>query len=458
MDDNCFDRSLSEELDGLPPSDDTAAAVTPWGCALDRITAGLVLTSFTLHFLWLQFLLPAVGVLQLYLGFRTLRTGNRWFRACWIFSICKVSLLYCSILLSASPFLPEGPGGGLLGGLNAASTLLLYACFRQALRRAHRDVGQPQTADPALGALIWYTVLLVLALLLPNLGWWGAVPMLIAFVCIIRSLSRVASDLDQWGYAVPAAAVKVSDHTVSRWWYGTLLVLTLAISFFSCHTFLREQPVSAPPASGVVSDTRGRLADLGFPSELLSQLSADEIQGLGSAVSCSVGDDMAGQPASFCDADTVYVRLDATHVRIYHFFSLRDDVSAFWQNRCGTGSSDLRFSDGVCRLRFTRFGQAREAAVPVEFFQAEGTSWFGQSYTARYAAVRFSYPLLARQRTGYMAFTAETEGSRFLYGIAFDYYRQRIFPLLPYRDLWESRQGDSYQHYTTCEDTQLPMT
>jgi hypothetical protein len=61
MDDNCFDRSLSEELDGLPPSDDTAAAVTPWGCALDRITAGLVLTSFTLHFLWLQFLLPAVG-------------------------------------------------------------------------------------------------------------------------------------------------------------------------------------------------------------------------------------------------------------------------------------------------------------------------------------------------------------------------------------------------------------
>jgi hypothetical protein len=171
-----------------------------------------------------------------------------------------------------------------------------------------------------------------------------------------------------------------------------------------------------------------------------------------------VGDDTAGQPASFCDADTVYVRLDATHVRIYHFFSLRDDVSAFWQNRCGTGSSDLRFSDGVCRLRFTRFGQAREAAVPVEFFQAEGTSWFGQSYTARYAAVRFSYPLLARQRTGYMAFTAETEGSRFLYGIAFDYYRQRIFPLLPYRDLWESRQGDSYQHYTTCEDTQLPMT
>ena len=94
-----FDCTLATSLSQLPPPDEGMDAVTPWRHAMDHVVAGLCLTCFTLNFLGLQYLLPAVGTMELYLGARTLRFANCWFRWFFIISACKGIFLYIDLII-----------------------------------------------------------------------------------------------------------------------------------------------------------------------------------------------------------------------------------------------------------------------------------------------------------------------------------------------------------------------
>ena len=78
---------LSELMGELPPDDEMVKHITPWRAATDRIITGLGLTTITLNFLWLNYLLPLLGTVMLFLGFRSLRKENKWFFLCYVISI-----------------------------------------------------------------------------------------------------------------------------------------------------------------------------------------------------------------------------------------------------------------------------------------------------------------------------------------------------------------------------------
>lgn len=130
--------------------------------SIGRIVLGLCLTCFTLNFACLQYILPAIGTANLYLGFRALRKNNVWFQFGWICSICKVTLLYLSLVLNATPYADIFPVSRTV--LQAAATLLLFAALRQALRQAAAELGQTSQKDPVLWALLWYLLIIFLAL------------------------------------------------------------------------------------------------------------------------------------------------------------------------------------------------------------------------------------------------------------------------------------------------------
>ena len=160
-----FDCTLATDLSQLPPPPSAVNAVTPWRTAIHRIAWGLCLTCFTLQFLYLDYLLPAIGTVALYLGFRALRANNRWFRLSWYASICKVILLYIAYLLAATPFsdalfLPRV----VLSAVTMLTMLLgLWLGLRQVVRP---DSGSPASA---FWALVWYGVLVLLAVVQPDL-------------------------------------------------------------------------------------------------------------------------------------------------------------------------------------------------------------------------------------------------------------------------------------------------
>ena len=87
----------------LPP-EEIVEEVTPWKRAMNRVLVGMALSTVTLNFLLLDTILPAIGVVLMLLGFRSLRCENRWFRSC--FALTPVSYTHLDVYKRQSWTLP----------------------------------------------------------------------------------------------------------------------------------------------------------------------------------------------------------------------------------------------------------------------------------------------------------------------------------------------------------------
>ena len=103
MSPNEFDRSLMEDLSQLPPAPGEVESYTPWRAAMTKILWGMGLTTFRFEFFYLQYILPLLGAALLYLGYRTLRRENRWFRLCWVLSGVLLAVHMATDILTATP-------------------------------------------------------------------------------------------------------------------------------------------------------------------------------------------------------------------------------------------------------------------------------------------------------------------------------------------------------------------
>lgn len=458
---DAFDRELAESLTELPPTPEAVQSVTPWHNAFDRVILGLCLTCFTLNFLHLQYILPAIGTVQLYLGFRALRKNNIWFQFGWICSICKVILLYINLLLNATPY------ANILSAsrtaAQAAATVLLFAALRQALRQAAADLHQTSQKDPVLWALLWYLLIIFLGLFWPEPGWFVGGAVVVAFVRIIRSLVKAAEELDHWGYAVRAAPVKIGTSQFQWLFYGSLLGLILLCGLLFGHIQLTGTPIQQASDSPEAASTRARLLDLGFPREMLDYLPPEELEKLTDASACLFQPNdpdgqwdlqMAGRP--FTTSGTMVYLGDGT-ARFYVLAEYSDGIHLFWQNLAEFRDSGTVRWDGACYLTYQKGGTTYRAAVPViEQVETVDNYFTGPMEETRIRA-RYSFPAGAKERTCLLVCTLRLSdldqsapGSYYYHNCIVNFYRDR-FPLhYPYQ-LFQGGSGQSRDLAQYCQ-------
>lgn len=404
-----FDCNLATTLSELPPSEETVRDVTPWRIAMNRIILGLCLTCFTLNVWYLQYIFPAVGSLLIYFGFRALRQSNRWFRCTWYISICKIIVLYASMVLDATPFADAIPIGWSI--LFIAMNLALFSFFHLGLTQAAREVGQTPHRRPALWAAAWYVVLVLMALFVPNIGWLGVIPMLIAFICIIRSMLCVKEDLENWGYAVRAAPAKIGCGWFSAFYLVSLLLAVLLTAAASNHIAIPSfEQVFEPPET---TSIEANLQDLGFPKDLLARLSDEELLRLKDAYFCSVcrnGDEADAGSKKGTKAirfDTVYVQTAPHTIRVYEFFNFQEDTlrSNFRTMTMLEPARTAQVSDITGGLTWALNGTTYRSQLPISR-QLHESMFFGPSTLS---STIFSYPFFSKDRAGYMAYTSYEE-------------------------------------------------
>ncbi len=415
-----FDTRLAAELGAIPPPDETVSAVMPWREAVRRIVLGLCLTCFTLEIPWLRELLPAVGTVELLLGFRVLRRNGRWFSFTYAISIGRVGLLFLNAALSATPYRHLWLTGRV--ALSIGLTLALLLGFRQALRQAAAQAGQSMPRDPLLWAACWYGALVLLALVCPQPGWLVFLGLAALFICILRSLLQVSGQLAEWGYAVHAAPVRVSAGRLRILLLTGLAVMALALSLLSNHI-----PVKGEPACFSVEETaaaRQQLLKLGFPQPLLDQLPPEELATLSAANICRTSQDR-GDAASL---ESVFLRLGKDRLRVYHFFTLEPaEGLPFLQNHLALQTEDAVAVTGG--LFWLQKGHAMAASLSLA--PRSTVSWFGTPETWQEA--RFSYPLSAGACGGWIAYTCSADGGVLT---AYDFLRitgQSPWTLYPFR-------------------------
>lgn len=285
MDEQDFDALLSRSLPELPPEDIVARTV-PGKKALNRILIGYFLSTFTINGLGLNLILPVIGQILMLLGFRALQHENRWFSACYVFAVLQAFLRFGKLILDTTIFdLPfEDPQIAASAfyialALQVLLTVVSLLCFWRGLRTVQKACGIRSKAIGVLALLAWNLLFCAMALLQMRGQFFGGYTLLfllVSLIIILWMIARQAKALDATGYVLQPAPLRLSDRTL------TLIILAiLAIGctcghlFFSSYT-MDWQTVDST-ASAATSETKSQLAALGFPEDILDDLTPDDL-------------------------------------------------------------------------------------------------------------------------------------------------------------------------------------
>ena len=452
-----LDEMIEQGLGEIVPGEGVVEEVNPWREPIGRIAAGMALTGITLNFLYLQYLLPTLGAALQYLGFRTLRRSGPAFRIAWGLSLVELVWHAVWLMLSASPWRLEGMTAYTLGlagmAVQIARLLLLRAGLRDVCRRAEVE---PQ-GDPLRAAVIWQVLIAVLAFSPLAQSWLAAIPMLIAFVLIIRSLVRVGGSLGGAGYCFVNAPVRVSSG-VMKWGYLLgCFALVLLTSTVVNHPRLDAQPV---PAQGE-GETRQALAALGLPENVLADLSDEHVRALEGALRVDVQQEMMSFYSSTttetqkADADAnrlcsyiIYIELPDSRMAVLNYFDWQQG-GAYWGDAVMLGWQDTyEYLTGQIggALLYEKNGQAYTAPIPrLNNGVVTTTDWFSgiQSYPRITGTV--SYPFGAQNQRGYVLYILQLHDLGYwgrLNGNTSITYRHRLQPFsLPYQTPAELTSG-----------------
>ena len=277
MNDREFDALLESAAPELPP-DDVARDVTPWRRAIGNILGGSALCSITLNFFCLNYLLPTIGVILQLLGFRPLRRENGWFRACWLLAVLRAALFLPCIVLNATIYsnavYASSVGTALTYG-TVAVQMLLFFCFWRALRAVRQKAGTEVRAGSAAALLIWYAAVLTLAYVQYS-GLLLGLAMLGCYILILRSLYRLSREMEESGYALTPAPVRLSDGALVKS-LVSLLALGVACGYLFFGSYRMDWQPKSDSLSAEAVEIRAQLLALGYPEDALNDLSEDDL-------------------------------------------------------------------------------------------------------------------------------------------------------------------------------------
>ena len=285
MDEQNFDALLSRSLPELPPEDIVARTV-PGKKALNRILVGYFLSTFTINGLGLNLILPVIGQILMLLGFRALQHENRWFSACYVFAVLQAFLRFGKLILDTTIFdLPfEDPQSAanafyIALALQVLLTVVSLLCFWRGLRTVQKACGIRSKAIGVLALLAWNLLLCAVFVAQARgqfIGGYTLLFLLVSLIIILWMIARQAKALDATGYVLQPAPLRLSDRTLTLIILGILAIgCTCGHLFFSSYD-MDWQTVDSTE-SAATSETKSQLAALGFPEDILDDLTPEDL-------------------------------------------------------------------------------------------------------------------------------------------------------------------------------------
>ena len=268
---------LRDSMSELPP-EAVVTEVTPWKRAMNRVLVGLALNTVTLNFWCLNYILPTIGMILCLLGFRTLRHENRWLRNCFVITALRSAYFFPLLILNTMAIhstVYASPVMSVLSALNLGLQFMLIFSLWRGLRAVQEKAGLPPAAGGALALLVWFAIICLLALVQYN-GILIAGILIVGYFFILRNLWKLSKELDEAGYAIQAAPVKVPDRVVVITIYAILLIGCACGYLFGGSYPMDWNEVSAAEHSSV-EEIKEQLLELGFPEYVLNDLTAEDI-------------------------------------------------------------------------------------------------------------------------------------------------------------------------------------
>ena len=479
MTDADFEAMLARSVPDVPP-EEIVAEVTPWRRAMNRILFGMALCAVTLNFLCLNYILPAIGTVLLLLGFRALRQENRWLGGCFAITVIRAAYFFATLILNTTILQSAVFTPAVTTALTAANAVLLlglYFCFWRGLLAVQKKAGLPAQAGGARALIVWHALVCVLAAVQYG-GWVVPIAMLIGYGFLLRSLYRLSGALDEAGYAIAPGPVRVTDRCLVLVIAAVLGIgCTLGYLFGGSYR-MDWQPVDTS-AQAQTEATRQRLLDLGFPEDVLDDLTPEDIAACDGAL--RVVAEVEDYPVNdgrnvlweacneenerYYVQDTVYdvkeLRLTGVAVQlpgeretwmVFHHFLWTTDPGF-----CGTEvlqiwPADENMQDGwrfagdvTGRVLYDRDGQTFTASYHTlgrQTYTADSV-FFGQRTNSDLFAA-FSLPRHGEHARGYVAYTAAAVQSGCLLNSWINYTHQQSWLQYPVVTAMEKRMTSAF--------------
>ncbi len=277
FDERDFDSMLAQTVSDLPP-EDIVAEVTPWKKSMHRVLIGLAMSSLTLNFWCLNYILPAIGFILMLLGFRTLRRENTPLKACYAITLIRSVCYFPMLILNATIYQQTFYESGWTWYLTIGNLILQFTqlvCLWQGIRGVQRKAGLDEHAGGAVWLMIWFGSTCLLSLIHYS-GIVLAVLIIIVYILAIRSLWKLAGEMDEAGYMIEATPVRVPDRMLAGIIVGALAI-GLALAYIFGGTYHMDWQPLAASQNAEVTEIREHLISLGFPAEILDDLTDEDI-------------------------------------------------------------------------------------------------------------------------------------------------------------------------------------
>lgn len=277
MNEKDFDSMLESTMSELPP-DDIVSEVTPWKKSMHRVLIGLAMSSLTLNFWCLNYILPAIGFILMLLGFRTMHRENSPFKACYAITLIRSVYYFPMLILNATIYQQTFYESGWTWYLTIGNLILQFiqlVCLWQGIKAVQRKAGLEEHAGGAVGLMIWFGIICLLGIIQYS-GIIIAAIVILVYILAIRSLWKLAGEMDEAGYMIEAAPVRVPDIFLTGIIVGSL-ALGLALAYIFGGTYHMDwQPIEVTQDEEVAA-IKEHLITLGFPEEILDDMTDEDI-------------------------------------------------------------------------------------------------------------------------------------------------------------------------------------
>lgn len=332
-----------------------------WHNSIKNITLGFMLTVISLNFWALQYILPTIGTVFLYIGFRDLKNENKFFHATWIFSIINIVINLTNLIYIATPLNTEFQHNFIRTIIFTAFRLTFLIVFREGIKNIFHKNNITPSRDPVLMLIIWNILVIILGLTQLGQLWFVFVIIIFYYFYAFNSLYKLSYDLENINCTTSNHNIKLSNKKLFIS-YITICTFVVAICCVISNHIKLESKEFIPVQS---SSTRDMLINKGFPQDILNDIADEDIFLIKDALYIeSFSENLSFNSPNKINlkATTIFIEVPDTKLYAIEFFNWENGKSYWNDGFTISGSEDFELING--RLLYENEGIKYTASIP----------------------------------------------------------------------------------------------
>ena len=288
-----------------------------WRQAMYYVLFGLMFSSASFNMLGLNYILPIIGLLLLWIGFRRLQYETQWFRVCWGMTSLRIVFEVISLCINATiwnAMLMQTGFRQVIVVLNLILSFGTVLCFWLGMRNIRHKLSESVHNSAAGWFVLWYIILIILALL--QLGSVLGLVMMILYFIVFYRLFKLSAQIDDLGYQAQNV-VNIRKERCFAGLVSVVLMLGISVGYLCFNQYPMEWSLVSDEAKQTQSSNEvyQHLKTLGVDEYVLQDLSPEDLAACKDAIRVQVEKDFEiGNWQNDYTDNTL--NLDVTHVAI----------------------------------------------------------------------------------------------------------------------------------------------